>query len=179
MRARNALGRGGGGDAAARRAVSVLHLGPAFPVASHFDRPTMLPILLAFALGATTLPGTADDHAPTWAPIVAYDEVRVDADTTRMLGAGPYTVRLRWSFLERASSPTAWDAGVRGTMDLVEVDCDREVTRTFSSVAYGADGKPVPAASFDDPEAPWRAARIGTLGEDVTKQVCGLARARR
>jgi len=138
----------------------------------------MIPILLALVMhtsqGGPVIPG--DDDAPAWAPIVAYDEVRVDADTARVSGSGPYTLWLRWSFLERASSPQAWDAGVRSSVDLVEVDCARQATRTFSSLAYRADGSAIAAASFDEPAAQWHVARPQSVAAEITEQVCGLAR---
>ena len=138
----------------------------------------MLPILLALVLGARDLPPNVTD-APAWAPIVAYDEVRVDADTARLVGAGPYTVRLRWSFLDRASSPQAWDAGARGSFDLTEIDCARSATRTFSSLAFRPDGSPVPAVSFEDATADWRVTRAETVAGMLTAQLCGMARAKR
>jgi hypothetical protein len=140
----------------------------------------MLSLLLALSLAAAPpTPVTGAPDTPVWTPIVSYDEVRIDVDTTRVVGDGPYTLWLRWSFLERPSSPQSWDAGVRGSLDYVEVDCTRGATRTFSSIAYRADGTPVPTASFDEPAAEWRVARPGTIGAEITSQVCGLARANR
>src|SRR5687768_1286460 len=107
----------------------------------------MLSLIAALALSASPIA-----EAPAWTNLVAFEEVRIDADTTRLAGAGPYTLWLRWSFLDRASSPQSWDAGVRGSVDLVEVDCERGAIRTFSSLAYRADGSPVASASVDRSE---------------------------
>jgi hypothetical protein len=134
----------------------------------------MLSLLTSLALHLSPAP-----EAPSWAPIVAFDEVRVEADTARVTGAGPFTLWLRWSFLDRASSPQSWDAGVRGSVDYVEIDCERAAIRTFSSLAYGADGSAVPSASVDEPAAAWRVPRAESIGGYVTRQVCELARARR
>jgi len=134
----------------------------------------MLTLLTALALHLSPSP-----DAPSWAPIVAFDEVRVEADTTRVGGAGPFTLWLRWSFLDRASSPQSWDAGVRGSVDYVEIDCERGAIRTFSSLAYRADGSAVPAASIDEPAAAWSVPRAESIGGHVTRQVCEIARTRR
>jgi hypothetical protein len=142
----------------------------------------MISLLLALAVGTSTprspSPRVADD-TPAWMPILAYEEVRVEADTAGVTGTGPHTLWLRWSFLERASSPTAWDAGVRASVDLVQIDCVRGAMRTFSSMAYGADGSAVAAASYDEPAAAWRTARPESIAGLVVEQVCGIARARR
>jgi hypothetical protein len=143
----------------------------------------MLPLIVALALYAPVAsPAAPIDSvpadAPAWAPVISYDEVRVDVDTARVTGAGPYTLWLRWSFYDRASSPQSWDAGVRGSLDLVEVDCERGASRTFSSLAYRADGTPVPTASFDEPAATWRVARPESVGGMLTTRVCDLARTR-
>lgn len=139
----------------------------------------MLSILTALALHAAPVATPVDSvgaDAPAWAPIVAFDEVRVDVDTARMSGDGPQTLWMRWSFYDRASSPASWDAGARGSVDLVQVDCARGATRTFSSIAYKADGTAVPAASFDEPAATWRVSKPESIGGIVTEKVCGLVR---
>jgi hypothetical protein len=136
----------------------------------------MLPILAvvsASALAATP-PAPADE--PRWTAIVAYDEVRVEMDTTRVIGSGPFTTWVRWHFLERVSSPAAWDAGVRASLDLLEVDCARGATRTLSSTAFASDGSVNPALSVDEPAAAWRVAATGTIGAEVAARVCAVAR---
>ena len=117
--------------------------------------------------------------SPRWASVLAFDEVRVDADTSRITSAKPFTVWLRWSYIERVSSPQAWDAGARGSFDLTEVDCGRGAARTLSSLAFGRDGQPVPAASYEDADAAWRASRAETVAGMLTTQLCGMARAKR
>lgn len=134
----------------------------------------------ALALALATLvpaPGTpsAPRDDPFWTPIVVHDEVRVEMDTTRVAGRGPYAAWLRWRFLDRASSPGAWDAGVRESIDLVEVDCARGATRTLSTTALTGDGSVNEALSADAPAAGWRTARAGTVGAEVTQRVCEVA----
>lgn len=125
------------------------------------------------------MPHGLPDANPAWASVVAYDEVRVDVDTTRLAGTGPSTAWLRWTFLDRASSPEAWDRGVRTSIDLVEVDCERAAARTFSSLAYDAERAAVLSASFEEPAAAWRAARPETMAAHVVGGVCGLMRRHR
>jgi hypothetical protein len=96
-------------------------------------------------------------------------------DTARVIGRGPYTTWVRWRFLERAASPSAWDEGIRASLDLLEVDCERGASRTLSSTAFGGDGTVRPAMSVDEPAASWRALRPGTIGAEVAERVCGVA----
>ena len=142
-----------------------------------------LHFLLALALHAPL--ATPSDTArlrldsPRWASVLAFDEVRVDADTSRLTSAKPFTVWLRWSYIERVSSPQAWDAGARGSFDLAEVDCAHGATRTLTSLAFGRDGQPVAAASYEDPAAAWHASRAETVAGMLTAQLCGMARDKR
>jgi hypothetical protein len=128
------------------------------------------------ALAAARVPtATPSDTEPVWTPIVEYDEVRVAMDTSRVVGRGPYTAWLRWSFHDRAASPAVWDAGVRASLDLFEVDCVRATARTLSSTAYAADGAVRADQSLDEPAAAWRPVVPGTLGAEVAERVCGVA----
>ena len=145
-----------------------------------------LHFLLALALHAShaSVPAPSDTarlrlDSPRWASVLAFDEVRVDADTTRLTSAKPLAIWLRWSYIERVSSPQAWDAGARGSFDLMEIDCQQGATRTMSSLAFAGDGRPVASASYEDPDAPWRTARAETIAGMLTTQLCGMARARR
>jgi hypothetical protein len=143
----------------------------------------LLHLLLALSLAAA--PAAPSDSArsaadgPLWTSVLAFDELRVDADTAKVTSGGTFTVWLRWSFLDRASSPQAWDAGARGSYDLTEIDCARSATRTFSSLAFRPDGSPVPAVSFEDATAEWRVTRAETVAGMLTAQLCGMARAKR
>jgi hypothetical protein len=131
-------------------------------------------MLTALLLAASLTVSPADE--PRWAPIVSYDEVRVEMDTARVIGRGPYSAWVRWHYLARESSPSAWDAGVRASVDLFEVDCERLVARTLSSTAFGGDGRANPAMSVDEPAAAWRALKAGTVGAEVALQVCEAGR---
>lgn len=148
-------------------------------------RPTLVPLHFLLALALHAQLATPADSArlradsPSWASVLAFDEVRVDADTSKLVAARPFTVWLRWSFLARVSSPQAWDAGARGSFDLAEVDCGRGATRTLSSIAYGRDGQPVIAASYEDANAAWRVARAETVAGMLTAELCGMAGAKR
>ena len=136
----------------------------------------MLSALLVIVSAALPLARTAEE--PAWTPIVAYDEVRVEMDTARVVGRGPFTTWVRWHYLERAASPSAWDAGIRLSLDLFEVDCARGTARTLSSTAYAKDGSVNRAMSVDEPAAAWRALRAGTVGAEVAEKVCEAGRAR-
>jgi hypothetical protein len=141
------------------------------------DSTPMLALLAAAAVTAfapSPLPSSSEE--PRWTAIVAYDEVRVEMDTTRVLGSGPYATWVRWHFLDRVSSPAAWDAGVRASLDLLEVDCVRGATRTLSSTAYAVDGTVNASHSVDEPAAAWRAVRPGTIGAELAARVCAVAR---
>ena len=134
-------------------------------------------LLLAAAVSLPAHPAPRADE-PLWTPIVAYDEVRVEMDTARVVGRGPYTTWIRWQYLDRVSSPSAWDAGVRASVDLFEVDCDRQTARTLSSTAFTKEGKVDLSMSVDEPAAAWRRLRAGTIGAEVAERVCGVARQR-
>ena len=144
----------------------------------------LLHLLLALSLAAAPTAASTDSarttaDGPLWTSVLAFDELRVDADTAKVTGSGTFTVWLRWSFLDRASSPQAWDAGARGSFDLTEIDCARSATRTFSSLAFRPDGSPVPTVSFEDATADWRVTRAETVAGMLTAQLCGMARAKR
>lgn len=142
----------------------------------------LLPLLLALTVHAAPAADSTSRLSPdgaAWTPIVAFDEVRVDADTARVAPGAPFTLWLRWSYLDRASSPQAWDAGARGSFDLVEIDCARAATRTFSSFAFSGTGSAVPEVSFEDPMAQWRVARSETVAGMIAGQLCGLAATKR
>ena len=130
---------------------------------------------LAALLLATPAPRVVE--TTDWTPVIAEQAVVVELDTTRVTGGGPYTAWLRWRFTERVASPGAWDAGVRWTMDYIEVDCEAgaERTRTFSSMAYAEDGALVEDASYDNPVAPWRRVVPESVGEMVARSVCAAA----
>ena len=102
----------------------------------------------------------------------------MELDTTRLGGRGPYRAWVRWHFLDRASSPASWDAGVRTSLDHVEVDCARGATRTLSSSAFDVDGAFAPARSSDVPIAAWASPRAGTVGAEVVAAICEVAGAR-
>lgn len=138
--------------------------------------PAPLSLLAAALLAAPAHVGDAN----VWAPVLEDPAVVVELDTTRVAGSqeGPVTAWLRWRFAERVASPQAWDAGVRWTMDYLEVDCVGGRVRTFSSMAYGANGALVEDASYDNPMAPWRPVVAESLGEAVARSVCSTMPAR-
>ena len=70
---------------------------------------------------------------------------------------------------------STWDAGIRASLDLLEVDCERAVSRTLSSTAFDVDGAVNRAMSVDEPAAAWHALRAGTVGAEVAERVCGVA----
>lgn len=135
-----------------------------------------LATLASLVLLPPVAPAPVVADAEAWTAVVAYDEVRVDVDTSRIAGAGPYTVWLRWSFGERAASPQAWDEGVRFSIDVVEVDCRSGATRTHASTAYASDGAVVEAMSFAEDAPAWRRPRAESVGGQVAREVCGLVR---
>jgi hypothetical protein len=137
--------------------------------------PASLAALAALLLAA--MPAARRAETPAWTPVLTDAAMVVELDTTRVTGGGPYTAWLRWRFTERVASPGAWDAGVRWTMDYVEVDCaaGEARTRTFSSIAYTADGALIEDASYENPVAPWRRATPESVGEIVARSVCAAA----
>jgi hypothetical protein len=132
-----------------------------------------LPVV-AFPVAASAA-AAPDPDGPRWTTVAAYDEVRVEVDAAHLGGAGALSAWVRWTFSERAASPTAWDLGVRSTVDVVEIDCAAFASRTLGSAAYAAGGAPVDAASFADEGAAWRRHRAGTVGGIVAAAVCRLA----
>lgn len=112
--------------------------------------------------------------ASGWRPLLAYDEVTVEMDRTTAHDAGPYVVQLRWTYRDRAVSPSAWDAGVRSAIDLVEIDCRARASRTWITTAYGADGRPVPALSAEHAVAAWERHPDGSLGGLLVREGCAL-----
>jgi hypothetical protein len=133
-----------------------------------------LPVVVAAVHLATAAP----DPGARWAPLLAFDEVRVEVDAAHVGGAGPVSAWLRYTLVDRRVTPTAWDQGARVTVDAVEVDCASGATRTLESAAYAADGSAVPAASYADAAAPWRRPTAASLGGRVAAAVCRLAGAR-
>ena len=130
--------------------------------------------LLAAALLAAPAP---HGDATAWAPVLEDRAVVVELDTTRVAGAGEgaVTAWLRWHFAERVASPQAWDSGVRWTLDYLQVDCVGGRVRTFSSMAYAANGALVEDASYDNPVAPWHVPAPDSVGEMVARSVCAAA----
>lgn len=119
------------------------------------------------------------DPGDGWHTVVALDEVTVDLETgSAVRGARAVTVQLRWSFVDRAVSPPAWDHGVRYSLDLVDVDCRSGATRTRGSVAFAGDGTPLRPMSFEDEGAAWKQHRAESLGGLVARGVCEALRGR-
>jgi hypothetical protein len=122
--------------------------------------------------GATGLAGEGDAR---WHPLLAFDELAIEVDATRLRAAdGPLTVWLRWRFADRAASPEAWDAGVRSSVDVVEVDCQRAATRTWSSTPYTAGGALVPALRVEAAAPAWQAHRAESVGGLLARELCAL-----
>ena len=136
-------------------------------------------ILLATVVAADSAraasPRPHTDGATPWTTVLAYDEVRVEVDTAHLGGAGPVSAWLRWTFADRAVSPAAWDAGVRSSVDAVEVDCAAGASRTLASTGFTAAGDSVLAASYADPDAAWRRHAAASMGGRVAAAVCRLA----
>jgi hypothetical protein len=110
--------------------------------------------------------------------VLTYDEVAVHLDASTVEGTGPYTVQLRWSFAAREASPQAWDAGVRYSLDVVEIDCRAGATRTWSSTAFQANGDQVPSLSFEEAAPAWDRHRAESMGGLVARHACDVLRAR-
>jgi hypothetical protein len=128
---------------------------------------------LVLAVLPPTPPAAEDDAR--WTTVVAYDEVRVEVDTAHVGGAGPVSAWLRWTLAARVVSPSAWDLGVRSTIDAVEVDCAANRSRTMASAAYAADGAAIDAASYADAVAAWRPHTPGSVGGQIAAAVCRVA----
>ncbi len=128
---------------------------------------------------AVPLPADPGEDGARWVTVLAYDEVRVDVDTTHLGGAGPVSAWLRWTLADRAASPAAWDLGARVTVDAIEVECGALASRTLQSAAVAADGSAVDAASYTDGAAAWRRHAPASVGGQVVAAVCRLAGAGR
>jgi hypothetical protein len=113
-----------------------------------------------------------------WRPLLSFDEVAVHLDASTVEGNGPYTVQLRWSFAAREASPVAWDAGVRYSIDVVEIDCRAGATRTWGSTAFQSNGDLVPALSFEQPAPPWSRHAAESMGALLARRACAVLRAR-
>lgn len=139
----------------------------------------LTPLAAAAVLALTAAPSVA---APAtdwmWRPVLAFDEVSVDLDANTVQGAGPYTVQLRWSFRERAASPQAWDAGVRYSIDVVEIDCGAHATRTWASSAFTQAGDVVADLSFTQASPSWNRHRAESIGGMLAREACASIRAR-
>lgn len=140
----------------------------------------MIPVLAAALLSAValSLATTSPADESVWRPVLSFDEVAVHLDASTVEGAGPYTVQLRWSFAERAASPQAWDAGVRYSIDVVEIDCRAGATRTWASAAYQANGDAVPSLSFAETAPAWSRHQAESMGALLARQACAVLRAR-
>jgi hypothetical protein len=134
----------------------------------------LLSLVVASLVSAPSSPARAtEEHAPsTWTTLLAFDEVKIDMDTARVVGNGPVTAWLRWQLLDRAVSPKAFDAGVRASVDFVEVDCARHATRTLTSAAYSAAGEAMPAMSYENLIATWRTPPDESMGGYIVQSVC-------
>ena len=133
---------------------------------------------LAVALLALTAVPPAPAGDWMWRSVLAFDEVSVDLDANTVQGAGPYTVQLRWSFRERAASPQAWDAGVRYSIDVVEIDCRAHATRTWASSAYTQAGDVVADLSFTQAAPAWNRHRAESIGGLLARETCASIRPR-
>ena len=140
----------------------------------------MVSVLAAALVSAAVLSlatASPPDEA-VWRPVLSYDEVAVHLDASTVEGAGPYTVQLRWSFAAREASPQAWDAGVRYSIDVVEIDCRAGATRTWASAAYQANGDLVPSLSFEASAPGWSRHEGESMGALLAQQACAVLRAR-
>ena len=131
---------------------------------------------LATAAMLALAPASAPDWL--WRPVLAFDEVSVDLDASTVQGAGPYTVQLRWSFHERAASPQAWDAGVRYSIDVVEIDCQANATRTWASSAFTKGGDVVPDLSFQHAAPAWSRHAAESIGGMLAREACATLKPR-
>ncbi|MGZ8379422.1 MAG: surface-adhesin E family protein [Gemmatirosa sp.] len=122
------------------------------------------------ALAPSSSPAPARDWA--WRPVLAFDEVAVDVDSLTVSGTGPYMVQLRWSFHERVASPQAWDAGVRYSIDVVEIDCRAGATRTWASSAYTRAGEVVQDLSYVHDAPQWSRHRAESIGGLLARSAC-------
>jgi hypothetical protein len=132
-------------------------------------------IALLVAVPAPRPAATLAGEEARWTTVVAYDEVTVEVDAEHVGGAGPVSAWLRWTFADRAAGPSAWDLGVRYSIDAVEVDCAAAASRTIASTAFAADGSSVAAASYADDGAAWRRHAAASVGGQIAAAVCRLA----
>lgn len=116
--------------------------------------------------------------APTpdlvWRPLLAYDEVTVEMERSSVYGDGPFTVQLRWTYRDRAVSPRAWDAGVRSSIDLVEIDCQAGASRTWITSAFAGDGRAVPEMSAEHERVEWERHAEESMGGLLVREGCAL-----
>lgn len=145
--------------------------------------PMLSSLLVAVAAVTLAVPSPVVERATPadearWTTVLAYDEVRVEVDAAHLGGAGPVSAWLRWTLADRVVSPSAWDAGVRSTVDAVEVDCAALASRTLVSAAYAGDGAAVETSSYTDEAAPWRRHAAASMGGRVAAAVCRLAATR-
>ena len=136
----------------------------------------LTPLATAVALAFHPAPAPAPDWM--WRPVLAFDEVTVDLDASTVQGAGPYTVQLRWSFHERAASPQAWDAGVRYSIDVVEIDCQANATRTWASSAFTKGGDVVADLSFQHAAPAWSRHAAESIGGMLAREACATLKPR-
>ena len=142
----------------------------------------LTPLATAAVLALTTAPAMPAAPAPAtdwmWRPVLAFDEVTVDLDANTVQGAGPFTVQLRWSFRERAASPQAWDAGVRYSIDVVEIDCQARATRTWASSAFTQGGDAVADLSFAHDAPAWSRHKAESIGGMLAREACAALQPR-
>ena len=132
--------------------------------------------LLSIAVLSQASASPSDESA--WRPLLSYDEVAVHLGASTVKGTGPYTVQLRWTFAAREASPRAWDAGVRYSIDVVEIDCRAGATRTWASTAFRSNGDLVPTLSFEELAPSWSRHHAESMGALLARQVCAVLRAR-
>lgn len=137
----------------------------------------LTPIVAALLALAPGLPSAPADES-LWRPLLAFDEVTVELDARTVAGTGPYSVQLRWSFHERAASPQAWDAGVRYSIDVVEIDCRQGATRTWASSAYTRAGDVVQDLSFVHDAPAWSRHDAESVGGMLAREACASLRPR-
>jgi hypothetical protein len=132
--------------------------------------------LISAAVLALASSASMDDSG--WRPVLRFDEVAVHLDASTVEGDGPYTVQLRWSFAARDASPRAWDAGVRYSIDVVDIDCRAGATRTRGSTAFQANGDLVPTLSFEEVAPTWSRHAPESMGALLAREACTVLRAR-
>ena len=161
--------------AAPGAAAAELHPSAASPTPARVFLPAAVFLALVAADSARPATPRPADGAAAWTTVLAFDEVRVEVDTAHLGGAGPVSAWARWTFASRAVSPTAWDAGVRRTVDAMEVDCAARAARTLASTAYSADGGALDVEAVADVDAAWRRPVPASVGGMLVAAVCRLA----